>query len=177
MTYTTVQHRERDGTAQQVPCPPSVVVYDKFMVGVDKADKLRKYYRVRCKTWKFYCYVFWFLFDSCIVNAFVLIQACYRSYPPASNFQELLNSSCPWSQWRLQLPPTIRNSCCHQGCFSKCPTTSKTPNTTTRNASNNPRSSACISANPGPYTSFVVSICLVYVYKYHYLLCKGYVYV
>ena len=71
---TTVQRRERDGTAQQVPCPPSVVVYNKFMGGVDKADQLRKYYRVRCKTRKFYRYVFWFLFDSCIVNAFVLMK-------------------------------------------------------------------------------------------------------
>ena len=38
---TTVQRRERDGSVQQIPCPPSVVEYNKFMGGVDKADQLR----------------------------------------------------------------------------------------------------------------------------------------
>ena len=71
---TTVQRRERDGSVQQIPCPPSVVEYNKFMGGVDKADQLRKYYRVHCKTRKFYRYVFWFLLDSCVVNAFILMK-------------------------------------------------------------------------------------------------------
>ena len=71
---TSVQRRNRDGSVQQVPCPPSVVEYNRYMGGVDKADQLRGYYRVRCKSRKFYRYIFWFLFDACVVNAFVLFR-------------------------------------------------------------------------------------------------------
>ena len=65
----TVRRRNRDGSTQQVPCPPSIVAYNRFMGGVDKSDQLRHYYPVRCKTRKFYRSIFWFLFDSCAVNA------------------------------------------------------------------------------------------------------------
>ncbi len=41
---------------------------------MDKADQLRGYYRVRTKSRKFYNYLFWFLFDSCTVNAFILMK-------------------------------------------------------------------------------------------------------
>ncbi len=78
---TTVRRKDRDGTVQQVPCPPSVVVYNQFMGGVDKGDQLRKYYGVRCKTVKFYRYVFWFLFDSSVLNAFILV----KNYRPATD--------------------------------------------------------------------------------------------
>ena len=71
----TVQRRNRDGTVQQVPCPPSVVAYNRCMGGVDRGDQLRQYYRVRCKTRKSYRYIFWFLFDSCAVNAYILRKA------------------------------------------------------------------------------------------------------
>ena len=78
---TTVRRKDRDGTVQQVPCPPSVVTYNQFMGGVNKGDQLRKYYRVRCKTVKFYRYVFWFLFDSSVLNAFILV----KNYRPATD--------------------------------------------------------------------------------------------
>ena len=67
----SVQRKDRDGTSHLVPCPQNVIVYNKFS-GVDRADQLRHYYRVRCKTRKFYRYIFWFVFDSAVVNAFIL---------------------------------------------------------------------------------------------------------
>ena len=42
------------------------------MAGVDKSDQLRGYYAVRMKPTKNYKYIFWFLFDLAIVNAFIL---------------------------------------------------------------------------------------------------------
>ena len=42
------------------------------MSGVDKGDQLRHYYKVRMKSSKCYKYVFWFLFDVSITNAFIL---------------------------------------------------------------------------------------------------------
>ena len=67
-----VQRRERDGSTISLWCPPTIVAYNKFMGGVDRSDQLRNYYRVRCKTRKFYRYIFWFAFDSAVVNAFIL---------------------------------------------------------------------------------------------------------
>ena len=71
---TTVRRKQKDGQVQSVPCPPNVVAYNKFMGGVDRCDQLRGYYRLRTKSKKFYRYVFWFLFDCCIVNAFTLVK-------------------------------------------------------------------------------------------------------
>ena len=77
----TVQRRNRDGTSQTISCPPNVVDYNKFMGGVDHADQLRHYYRVRCKTRKFYKYIFWFLFDCSVVNAYIL----WKNYLPMTD--------------------------------------------------------------------------------------------
>ena len=68
----TVQRKNRDGTSQTVACPPNIVQYNKFMGGVDHADQPRNYYRVKCKTRKFYQYIFWFVFDCAVVKAFIL---------------------------------------------------------------------------------------------------------
>ena len=39
--------------------------------GVDKNDQLRKYYHVALKCWKFYHYVFWFLLEVSVINAYI----------------------------------------------------------------------------------------------------------
>ena len=55
--------------------PPNVVAY-KLMGGwgVDRCDQLRGYYKLRTKSKKCYKYIFRFLFDCCIVNAFTLVK-------------------------------------------------------------------------------------------------------
>ena len=77
----SVQWKDRDGTSHLVPCPQNVVVYNKFMGGVDRADQLRHYYRVRCKTRKFYRYIFWFVFDSAVVNSSSVAITCPSQTP------------------------------------------------------------------------------------------------
>ena len=42
------------------------------MGGVDIKDQLRQYYYVRLKTTKNYKYLFWFIFDIAVTNAFIL---------------------------------------------------------------------------------------------------------
>ena len=44
------------------------------MGGVDKNDQLRQYYHVRLKSRKFYRYIFWFLFEVCMANTYILHQ-------------------------------------------------------------------------------------------------------
>ena len=42
------------------------------MGGVDHNDQLRQYYHVRLKCRKYYKYIFWFLFDVTVSNAFII---------------------------------------------------------------------------------------------------------
>ncbi len=72
--HGTVLRRKRDGTRVSVPCPDSIVQYNKYMGGVDRGDQLRGYYRCQIKTRKFYKYIFFFLVDVAITNSFVLYR-------------------------------------------------------------------------------------------------------
>ena len=69
----TISRRQKTGSRVDVPCPEAVRLY-MFMAGVDKNDQLREYYALRTKSTKNYRYIFWFLFDVAIVNAFILYQ-------------------------------------------------------------------------------------------------------
>ena len=51
------------------------------MAGVDKGDQLRQYYRVRTKCTKYYKYIFSFIFDVSITNAFILSLFAPTSMP------------------------------------------------------------------------------------------------
>lgn len=75
----TVSRRQRDGSMQQVSCPTAISTYTKYMGGVDRGDQLRKYYSVRLKCNKNYKYIFWFIFDVCITNAFIISKYCVPS--------------------------------------------------------------------------------------------------
>lgn len=72
LTSTTVERKAKDGTKNIIPCPQSIHLYNRFMGGVDKNDQLRNYYNVRLKSRKFYKYLFWFVFDVAITNAYIL---------------------------------------------------------------------------------------------------------
>ena len=76
----TVSRRERDGSVVDVSVPSAILTYTKYMGGVDLGDQLRKYYSVRLKCVKNYKYFFWFLFDVCITNAFILSKLCNHSH-------------------------------------------------------------------------------------------------
>ena len=68
----TALRRQRDGTRVPVQCTDAVVLYNKYMAGVDKGDQIRQYYRVRTRCYKYYKYILWFLFDVSITNSFIL---------------------------------------------------------------------------------------------------------
>ena len=71
-TTTTVNRKKRDGTSNEYTCPHSIAKYNRFMGAVDKNDQLCGYYQVRMKCRKHYKYMFWFLFDLAVTNAFIL---------------------------------------------------------------------------------------------------------
>ena len=76
----TVLRRQKDGTRISVPCPESIIIYNRYMGGVDRGDQLRGYYNCKVKSRKFYKYIFYFLFDVSITNAFILYKN-FRSSP------------------------------------------------------------------------------------------------
>ena len=71
-TATSVKRRLKNDTRISVPCPESIQLYNTFMGGVDLNDQLRGYYSVRLKGRKCYKYLWWFLFDIAITNAYIL---------------------------------------------------------------------------------------------------------
>ena len=73
-TSNLVTHKQKDGTELEVISPESVNSYNKYMGGVDRNDQLRMYYHVRMKCWKFYKYIFRFLFDVAVTNAYILCR-------------------------------------------------------------------------------------------------------
>ena len=97
----SVLRKQKDVSCVHVPCPESIISYNKFMGGVDRGDQLRGYYRCRSKSRKFYKYVFYFLLDMAITNAFILMK----------NF----TSSCPFKDFksfRLQLAKELIGEYC-----------------------------------------------------------------
>ena len=69
----TVKRRCRDGTQKDVNCPAVVTKYNANMGGVDRADQMRTAYPSR-KSRKWWKYIFWFLFDTALVNALICIS-------------------------------------------------------------------------------------------------------
>ena len=93
----TAQHnvlrRKKDGSRVDVPCPDAIVQYNKYMGGVDRNDQLRKYYGVRLKSRKSYKYIFWFILDVAITNAFILL----------SNYSPIVAKLRSWKEFRAEL--------------------------------------------------------------------------
>ena len=79
----TVLRKRKDGSWIPVPCPEAVIFYNEFMGGVDRGDQLRGYYSCRTKSRKFYKYIFYFLLDVSITNAFVM----YKHYAANSKYK------------------------------------------------------------------------------------------
>ena len=96
----TVRRRQKDGSSIEVPCPESIIRYNQFMGGVDRGDQLHGYYHCRSKSRKFYKYIFFFLFDVAITNAYILMKAA---------------GSCPFKDFksfRLQLSKDLIGEYC-----------------------------------------------------------------
>ena len=86
-----IQRKKHDGSVVDVDCPVCVVDYNQFMGGVDTRDQYRQYYHVRVKSRKSYKYIFWFLFENCVFNAFILSKytACTHNKSYLSFRQQL----------------------------------------------------------------------------------------
>ena len=77
---TSIPRRLTNGSREEVSCPLAITSYNKNMAVVDKGDQSRGYYHFRIKSRKFYKYIYYFLFDVTITNAFIL----YRGWSGAT---------------------------------------------------------------------------------------------
>lgn len=97
---SSVMRRKKDGTRESVPCPEAVKLYNEKMGGVDRGDQLRGYYQVRLKCRKVYKYIYNFLFDVAITNAYIIYQL---SHP---------HSKLRIKQFRVQLANELIGNYC-----------------------------------------------------------------
>ena len=68
----SVQRTQKNGSKLSLPCPLNIIEYNKYMGGVDHNDQLRQYYCVRLKNHKFYKYIYFFLLEVTLANAYIL---------------------------------------------------------------------------------------------------------
>ena len=84
--------------------PEFIILYNKYMGGVDRGDQLRGYYSCRTKSRKFYKYIFHFLFDVAITSSYIL-QKSFCSNSTIKNIKD----------YQLKLAMQLIGECCsHQ---------------------------------------------------------------
>lgn len=71
---TTVSRKQKDGSYKDVKCPQACSMYTQNMGGVDRADQLRAQYSTFRKAKKWWRYLFWFLFDVCLINSYICMK-------------------------------------------------------------------------------------------------------
>ena len=74
-----IQWKEKDGTRTTLSCPTTITTHNRHMAGVDKGDKLQRYYRMKFMNYNF------FLLDTAIINAYILYSK-YSTTPKVLGF-------------------------------------------------------------------------------------------
>ena len=69
-----VERRKKDGTLENVACPPIISTYNFYMGGVDKNDRMKSYYGIKISGKKWWTKVFFDLIDGAIFNGKVLFN-------------------------------------------------------------------------------------------------------
>lgn len=70
-----VSRKKKDGSQQVSLAPEAIQLYGSKMNGVDRADQLRMQYSCCRKSTKWWKYIFFFLLDTAVVNAFLLMKS------------------------------------------------------------------------------------------------------
>lgn len=69
---TNVNRKNKDGSSVLIKCLASVSDYNKYMGGVDHADRLRALYNIERKSRKWWHRLFFGLLDIMFVNSYVV---------------------------------------------------------------------------------------------------------
>ena len=67
--FGSVLQQQKDHSCTPIPCPESIILYNKYMGGVDRGDQLRRYVlQLQDKEQK----IFHLLFDVAITDSYIL---------------------------------------------------------------------------------------------------------
>jgi hypothetical protein len=81
----TVTRRRDSKDLLQLPCPPVVKIYTKYMGGVDRSDRMVRTYSSSRKSKKWWYRLFYYLLDTSLANSFIL----YKMSPNHDELSEL----------------------------------------------------------------------------------------
>ena len=99
----SVLWRQKDNSRTPIPCPEFIILYNKYMGGVNRGDQLCWYYSCRTKSRKFYKYIFHFLFDVAITSSYIL-QKSFCSNSTIKNIKRLPAQVGNAADWRVLQP-------------------------------------------------------------------------
>ncbi|XP_072163549.1 piggyBac transposable element-derived protein 5-like [Diadema setosum] len=79
-----VTRKQRDGWVKPVPCPQAISNCNKYLHGVSHANQLRLEYPSSRTSNKWWHYLFWFIFDTCMANAYIIMKETYIQHNSGS---------------------------------------------------------------------------------------------
>ena len=71
---STIQRKQKNGDIVDVPCVEPVINYNSWMNAVDHSDQIRTTYSIARSSKRWWLYLFWFLFDLALANAFICFK-------------------------------------------------------------------------------------------------------
>ena len=69
---TVLRKTKNSGVVNQIPCPPVIRGYNKYMGGVDQNDQKRSYYSINRRSKRWWLRIIWHFLDVAVVNAHCL---------------------------------------------------------------------------------------------------------
>ncbi|XP_050403546.1 piggyBac transposable element-derived protein 3 [Patella vulgata] len=85
-----VSRKQKDIAVKGMKCPVAISKYFSNMSGVDRSDQLRMEYPTYRMSKKWWLYLFYFLFDLCIANAFILFKESKNQSKKSKNSPPIL---------------------------------------------------------------------------------------
>jgi Transposase IS4 len=103
---------------KEVPIPPAVYYYNQYMGGVDLFDQYRSYINLELRSVKFWHPMMWFLFESALVNSWVIYQQTMKQADKPTTFSHF--------EFRRAIALALASEWESMGCFPANSTTSPT---------------------------------------------------
>nr|CAH7738844.1 unnamed protein product [Callosobruchus chinensis] len=65
---------KKENAHKMIPCPDSVLIYNRYMGGVDLLDSMLGFYRIKIRSKKYYLRIFFHFIDMVVVNSWLLAR-------------------------------------------------------------------------------------------------------
>ncbi|CAF1152749.1 unnamed protein product [Adineta steineri] len=75
-SYGIIYRKKKDGGTTTVTCPTSIIDYNRFMGGVDRADQRKESYALDRKSRRWWLRIFFNFLNISLSNSFVIYESC-----------------------------------------------------------------------------------------------------